>query len=112
VLRSLPPGAHLIATDDNILFVLMYLHLVEGHRPDIDLILQGVGDADLPPLRFNPETDPVFFTHHPNWNLPQLDVVPRGIVFQAWRRDATAPPPSSSREAVAARTIRACRRTT
>ena len=91
VLRALPPGAHLIATDDNILFVLMYLHLVEGHRPDVDLILQGVGDADLPPLRFKPETDPVFFTHHPNWNLPQLDVVPRGIVFQAWRRDASLP---------------------
>ena len=94
VLHALPPGAHLIATDDNILFVLMYLHLVEGHRPDVDLILQGVGDADLPPLRFNPETDPVFFTHHPNWNLPQLDVVPRGIVFQAWRRDAPLPPPA------------------
>jgi len=92
VLRALPPGAHLIATDDNILFVLMYLHLVERHRPDVDLILQGVGDADLPPLRFNPETDPVFFTHHPNWNMPQLDVVPRGIVFQAWRREAPPPP--------------------
>jgi len=93
VLRSLPPGAHLIATDDNILFVLMYLHFVDGHRPDVDLILQGVGDADLPPLRFNPDSDPVFFTHHPNWNLPQLDVVPRGIVFQAWRRDTPLPEP-------------------
>ena len=93
VLESLPPGAHLIATDDNILFVLMYLHLVEGRRPDVDLILQGVGDADLPPLRFNPDSDPVFFTHHPNWNLPQLDVVPRGLVFQAWRRDAPPPEP-------------------
>ena len=43
VLRSLPPGAHLSASDDNILFVLIYLHLVEGLRPDVDLILQGVG---------------------------------------------------------------------
>jgi tetratricopeptide (TPR) repeat protein len=101
VLRSLPPGAHLIATDDNILFVLMYLHLVEGNRPDIDLILQGVGDADLPPLRFNPETDPVFFTHHPNWNLPQLDIVPRGLVFQARRRDAPPPEPIIVAERVA-----------
>ena len=85
VLRSVPPGAHLIATDDNILFVLIYLHLVEHQRPDVDLILQGVGDADLPPLRFNPDTEPVFFTHHPNWNLPELDIVPVGLVFRAWR---------------------------
>jgi tetratricopeptide (TPR) repeat protein len=101
ILRVLPPGAHLIATDDNILFVLMYRHLVEGQRPDVDLILQGVGDADLPPLRFNPDTDPVFFTHHPNWNLPQLDIVPRGLVFQAWRRDAPLPKPLSVPETVA-----------
>jgi tetratricopeptide (TPR) repeat protein len=101
VLESLPPGAHLIATDDNILFVLMYLHLVEGQRPDVDLILQGVGDADLPPLRFHPDTDPVFFTHHPNWNLPQLDVVARGIVFQAVRRDAPPPPPIVVAESLA-----------
>ena len=33
VLESLPPGAKLIATDDNILFVLIYLTMVEGDRP-------------------------------------------------------------------------------
>lgn len=92
VLRALPPGAHLIATDDNVLFVLMYLHLVERRRPDIDLILQGVGDAHLPPLRFNPDTTPVFFTHHPNWNVPDLAIVPVGIVMRAWRAN-TPPPP-------------------
>jgi tetratricopeptide (TPR) repeat protein len=92
LLRSLPPGAHLIATDDNILFVLIYLHLVEQHRPDVNLILQGVGDADLPPLRFNPETEPLFLTHHPNWDLPQLDIVPLGIVFQARRAGQPLPP--------------------
>jgi tetratricopeptide (TPR) repeat protein len=92
VLRSLPPGARLIATDDNILFVLIYLHLVEGRRPDVDLILQGVGGADLPPLRFNPDVEPLFFTHHPNWNLPTLEIVPIGVVFRALR--AGQPPPS------------------
>jgi tetratricopeptide (TPR) repeat protein len=91
VLRALPPGAHLIATDDNVLFVLMYLHFVEGRRPDVDLILQGVGDADLPPLRFNPESDPVYFTHHPNWSIAGLDIVPLGVVLRAWRSDT--PPP-------------------
>lgn len=91
VLQAVPPGGHLIATDDNVLFVLMYLHLVEQRRPDIDLILQGVGDADLPPLRFNPDTDPVYFTHHPNWNLPGLEIVPVGIVMRAARSGGPSP---------------------
>src|SRR5262249_743934 len=93
VLRSVSPGAHLIATDDNILFVLIYLHLVEEKRPDVDLILQGVGNVSLPPLRFNPDTEPIFFTHHPNWNLPTLEIVPLGLVFEALRRGQPVPSP-------------------
>ncbi len=85
LLESLPPGAHLVATDDNVLFTLMYLHLVEKVRPDVHLVLQGVGAAHLPPLHFDPERDPAFFTHHPNWNLPQLELRPVGAVFQALR---------------------------
>ena len=91
VLESLPPGAHLAAADDNVLFTLMYLHLVEQRRPDVDLILQGVSGTELPPLRFDPENDPLFFTHHPNWNHPALDVVPVGLVFRVW--PARRPPP-------------------
>jgi hypothetical protein len=98
MLSSLPPGAHLIATDDNILFTSMYLHLVEHVRPDVNLILQGVGEADLPPLQFDPDEDPVFFTHHPNWNLPELSIVPVGLTFRAWRAGRPDPelllPPS------------------
>jgi len=93
VLQSLPPGATLIATDDNILFVLIYLTMVEGLRPDVHLILQGVGAADLPPLRFNPDSDAVFFTHHPNWSRPDLDIVPLGLVFRAWRPGQPRPEP-------------------
>ena len=92
VLRSIPPGAHLSASDDNILFSLLYLHFVEGRRPDLDLVLSGVGDADLQPLRFDPQRDPLFFTHHPNWNLPGLEVLPIGVVFQSVR--AGTPPPA------------------
>jgi len=92
VLDSLPPGAHLVATDDNILFALLYMHLVERKRPDLDLVPQGIGSADLPPLRFDPVTDPLFFTHHPNWNLPSLDLVPVGLLFRAWRGGAPPPP--------------------
>lgn len=91
LLAELPPGARLAASDDNILFVLIYLQFVENVRPDVDLILQGVGGADLPNLRFEPDTDPLYFTHHPNWNLPELDVVPVGWVFRTLRRGT--PPP-------------------
>ncbi len=91
VLRSLPPGAHLSASDDNILFTLLYLHFVEGRRPDLDLVLAGVGEADLPPLRFDPDRDPLFLTHHPNWNLPELEAVPIGSVFKIQRAGSPLP---------------------
>jgi len=94
LMSSLPPGSTLAANDDNILFVLIYLQLVEGRRPDVDLVLQGVGDAELPALRFKPEEDPLFFTHHPNWNFPPLTVVPTGLVFRIWRQDLPALSPS------------------
>jgi tetratricopeptide (TPR) repeat protein len=97
VLESLPPGAHLAATDDNVLFALLYLHFVEGLRPDIHLVLQGVGKAHLPQITFDPSRNPLFFTHHPNWNLPELDVVPVGVVFRAWRRSDPRPEPAIPR---------------
>ncbi|HEX6739480.1 MAG TPA: DUF2723 domain-containing protein [Vicinamibacteria bacterium] len=93
LLETLPPGAHLAATDDNVLFTLLYLQRVEGLRPDVDLILQGVGHAALPPLRFEPGSDPLFFTHHPNWREPRLAVVPVGLVFEIARADGPAPAP-------------------
>jgi len=85
LLGTLPPGAHLAADDDNILFVLIYLYWVEGLRPDVDLLLQGVGEASLPPLRFNPDSNPLFLTHYPNWRVPGLEVVPVGLVFRTIR---------------------------
>jgi tetratricopeptide (TPR) repeat protein len=92
LLSTLPPGSHLIASDDNILFILMYLNLGEGLRPDVDLILEGVGGANLPPLSFNPDTDPVFTTHHPNWRVPELQAVPVGMAFRIWRSGRPWPP--------------------
>jgi len=93
VLRELPPGAHLAASDDNILFSLIYLHFVERRRPDVDLILQGAG-GELPPLHFDPEREPLYFTHHPNWSHPDLAVVPLGLVFRVVRRGSQAPAPT------------------
>ncbi len=93
VLDSVSPGAHLIASDDNILFVLIYLHHVEGARPDVNLILAEAGGEEPPPLRFEPRTDPLFLTHHPNWTLPGLRIVPLGVVFRAWREGDPSPDP-------------------
>jgi len=66
---------------------------VEGVRPDVDLILQGVGGADLPPLRFDPDADPLYFTHHPNWEVPELDIVGTGLTFRIQRGGTPVPEP-------------------
>ena len=93
VLRAVPPGATLLATDDNVLFAVIYLHHALGLRPDVNLIMEGVGGALPPSLRFDPRRDPVFFTHHPNWQAPGLAIVPRGVVFQAWPEGIAPPAP-------------------
>jgi tetratricopeptide (TPR) repeat protein len=93
ILSTIPPGSRLIASDDNILFVLMYLNLAEGRRPDVDLILEGVGGMPLAPLAFDPDKDAVFVTHHPNWKMPALDMAPVGLLFRVWRAGRTRPPP-------------------
>jgi tetratricopeptide (TPR) repeat protein len=93
ILATLPPGSQLIASDDNILFVLMYLNLGKGLRPDVNVILEGVGGTRLPPLAFDPDTDPVFLTHYPNWNAAGLEAVPVGLVFRAWRAGRERPKP-------------------
>lgn len=100
LLASLPPGAHLAASDDNVLFVLLYLHLVEGVRPDIDLIPQGVGGVELAPLRFDPARDRLFFTHHPNWSTPTVRVVARGLAFEILAAGTEAPREVLDREAL------------
>ncbi len=94
LLATLPPGSQLIASDDNILFVLMYLNLAEGLRPDVHLVLEGVGGRALPPMAFNPDVDPVYLTHAPNWDNATLEAVPVGLAFRAWRAGRPLPPPS------------------
>jgi len=94
LLSTLPPGAQLVASDDNILFVLMYLNLAEGLRPDVHLVLEGVGGRALPPMAFNPDVDPVYLTHAPNWDNAALEAVPVGLAFRAWRAGRPLPEPS------------------
>jgi hypothetical protein len=100
LLSTLPPGAPLAASDDNVLFVLIYLQMVENLRPDVELILQGVGDAELPPLKFNPDTNPLFFTQHPNWSVGGLKVVPTGLVFRTVRAGRPLPPATELKDAL------------
>ena len=90
--RACRPAPTSPPRDDNVLFVLLYLHHVEGVRPDVNLIAQGVGDAALPSLRFDPSESRLFFTHHPNWNLPELDIVPQGLAFHVVRHGLPARP--------------------
>jgi hypothetical protein len=97
LLAGIPPGAHLTASDDNILFVLIYLRFVERLRPDVDLILEGVAGAQPPALRFNPDHDPLFLTHHPNWSVRGLEVAPVGLVFQTVREGRPWPRPVLAR---------------
>ncbi|MGA7614466.1 MAG: DUF2723 domain-containing protein [Thermoanaerobaculia bacterium] len=92
VLECLPPGATLFANDDNVLFVLIYLHDVEHVRPDVKLLMEGVGGTHYPNFTFDPDVDPVFFTHDPNWRVPGLEIVPVGPLFRAWRSGRPAPP--------------------
>jgi len=92
LLDSLPPNADLCSADDNVLFILMYLHVVEGVRPDVNLIMQGAGESFSPPANLGPTTPPLFLTHHPNWDVPSIEVFPVGLLFQALPAGQVLPP--------------------
>ena len=90
LLAELPPGATLQAADDNVLFVLLYLTLVDGHRSDVRVGVLG----SLPPppaAEFDPQATPTFFTHMPAIEDPGLAVVPTGLAYRLWRTDLPAP---------------------
>lgn len=91
LLDALPPHATLQAADDNVLFPLLYLTLVDGYRSDVRV---GVlGSVPLPEAAtFDPQATPVFFTHVPEVEDPALAIVPAGLAFRLWRADQPAPP--------------------
>jgi hypothetical protein len=92
ILECLPENATLIAQDDNVVFPLMYLKYVEGVRPDVKLLEQGV--HQLEPLRFNPRRDAVYCTH---WNAAfnqsvapgqvGLRLIPEGVIYRVISTD-------------------------
>lgn len=81
ILDNLPENSTLMAQGDNVLFPITYLHYVENARRDIKLF--EVGMNRLAPYSFNPEKEPVFFTHFNDLKIPKLKLIPRGLVYQA-----------------------------
>ena len=113
VLEERAARRHLVATDDNILFVLIYLTHGGGLRPDVDLILQGVGGADLPPLHFDPDTRSALL--HPPPQLAPATARDRARSASSsarWRAGSRRPRRTSRSAGSTARTTRACPRTT
>ncbi len=92
LLASLPSGAHLSASGDNVLFPLLYLHFVEGLRPDVSLISHASAGPERVSLSFDPDEDALFLTHHPNWSVPDLEVVPAGLAFRIVRAGSPRTP--------------------
>jgi hypothetical protein len=90
----------------------MYLNLGEQLRPDVHLILEGVGGSNLPPLSFNPDVDPVYLTHYPNWKIATLDAIPSGSPFARGAWAARFRRPQRFPTAWTESSIRECPRTT
>ncbi|NOZ02489.1 MAG: DUF2723 domain-containing protein, partial [Deltaproteobacteria bacterium] len=86
ILNMVEKGATVFAEGDNVLFPLIYLHHVEGIRPDVTLVLQGVNE--LSSMVIDPDNRPIYFTHHHNLGAPELKLVPDGLLYRLVRRDS------------------------
>jgi tetratricopeptide (TPR) repeat protein len=80
LLKGLEPGALLFAEEDNVVFPLSYLHHVEGLRPDVELVMQGINRLDA--VRIRPEQRPVYLTHPRDLGRPALATHPDGLAFR------------------------------
>ena len=113
LLSTLPPGAHLAASDDNILFVLIYLHWVEGVRPDVDLDPRGRRRRRPPAAALRSRRRPALL--HPPSELEPARARDRsrGSRLPALRAGRPWPPPvAAARPSSPASATRACPRTT
>jgi tetratricopeptide (TPR) repeat protein len=90
VLERLPPKSVLIADGDNQLFPLSYLHHVQGQRPDVNLVMQGINVLSSLPIE--PATRPVFFTHFFDLGAPQFVLQDEGLVYRLHPTDGTPRP--------------------
>ena len=86
ILMNVEEGATVFGEGDNVLFPLIYLHHVEGLRPDVKLVLQGINQ--LSNMVIDPDKVPIYFTHHHNLGAPELKLVPDGLVYRLVRIDS------------------------
>lgn len=90
VLGQLEPGALLFAGEDNTAFPITYLWEVERVRRDLELRWVGSG------LPLEPEVDPrrrpVYVAHDVDLSRSPMRLVPHGLVYRVWPRDADPPP--------------------
>ena len=80
LLEDLEPGALLLSEEDNVVFPLSYLHHVEGLRPDVELVMQGINRLDA--LGIQPDRRPTYFTHPRGLGTAALELVPDGLAFR------------------------------
>jgi hypothetical protein len=83
ILEGLEPGALLFAEEDNVVFPLSYLHHVEGLRPDVELVMQGINRLDE--MGIQPDRRPTYFTHPRDLGNPALELVSDGLAFRLLR---------------------------
>ncbi len=83
LLEGLEPGALLFAEEDNVVFPLSYLHHVEGLRPDVELVMQGINRLDE--MGIQPDRRPTYFTHPRDLGNPALELAPDGLAFRLVR---------------------------
>ncbi len=96
ILEQLPPDAALMAQGDNVLFPITYFHHVLDMRPDVKLF--EVGMNQLSAFEFDPRKNPTFFTHYNDLGVPELNLIPDGLVYQVVTSDMTPPPIHSAQE--------------
>lgn len=89
ILERVEKGAKLFAEGDNVLFPLIYLHHVEGIRPDITLVLQGVNVLES--MVINPSEEPIYFTHHHNLGSPEVQLIPDGLIYRLVKKGDPLP---------------------
>lgn len=89
VLQRMPPNGVLIADGDNQLFPLSYLHHVEGLRPDVKLVLQGINV--LSSMAIKPDVEPVYFTHFFDLHADPLALYAEGLIYHLRTPEMPAP---------------------
>jgi tetratricopeptide (TPR) repeat protein len=90
LLSHVPAGAALYAEGDNHLFSLLYFHLVEGRRPDIELLNPRVGLGDQAKVYQLAREGRLYTTHYMQTS-GSVRCRPAGLVFKIVADDIPFP---------------------